>query len=227
MRGLFITGTGTGVGKTVVAAAIAAALTDRGEPVAASKPVVTGLEEPPDPTWPRDHELLASITGARPEEVAPYRFGPPVSPHLAAELTGTALQPAAIVDGIARRADGRVAIVEGAGGLLVPITTGYSMRDLARDLGLPVIIAAHPGLGTINHTLLTIEASRAVGLDVASVVLTPWPAEPDTLLESNRDTIARLGAVDVALLPHLDGPAAGALSAAGAALPLRLWLGAR
>ena len=88
MRGCFVTGTDTGVGKTVVAAAIAAALSARGERVAAFKPVVTGLDDPRDPDWPPDHELLAAAAGTTPEAVAPLRFGPPVSPHLAAELEG-------------------------------------------------------------------------------------------------------------------------------------------
>ena len=84
MRGLFVTGTDTGVGKTVVSAAICAALVARGESVAAFKPAVTGLDEAPG-DWPHDHELLASVTGQAPEEVSPYRFGLPASPHLAGE----------------------------------------------------------------------------------------------------------------------------------------------
>ena len=91
MRGLFVTGTDTEVGKSVLAAAVCAALVERGERVAAFKPVVTGVDESPQPPWPRDHELLAQVAnaGQTPEDVAPYRFGPPVSPHYAAELAGT------------------------------------------------------------------------------------------------------------------------------------------
>ena len=95
-------------------------------------------------------------------------------------------------------------MVEGVGGLLVPLTLDYLVRDFARELGLPVVIAADPGLGTINHTLLTIEAARAVGLEVALVVLTPWPADPSTVERSNRETIERLGEVETAVLPRLD-----------------------
>ncbi len=87
---------------------------------------------------------------------------------------------------------------------MVPLTLGYLVRDLARDLGLPVVIAASPGLGTINHTLLTIDAARAVGLEVAAVVLTPWPDEPSAVESSNREAIARLGGVRVEALPWLD-----------------------
>ena len=77
---------------------------------------------------------------------------------------------------VARRAGaGSIAVVEGVGGLLVPLGPEADVRDLARDLGLPLVVAARPGLGTINHTLLTLEAARAAGLTVAGVVLTPWP----------------------------------------------------
>src|SRR4051794_26137645 len=86
VRGVFVAGTDTGVGKSVVSAAICAALAEKGEKVAAFKPAVTGLDDPPDALWPRDHELLGRVTGQSPDEVAPYLFGPAVSPHYAAEL---------------------------------------------------------------------------------------------------------------------------------------------
>ena len=214
MRGVFVTGTDTGVGKSVVAAAICAACPD---PVAALKPVVTGLDEPRG-EWPHDHVLLARATGQTPEQVAPYRFGPPVSPHYAAELSGETIEPARIL--AAGRAHERL-VCEGVGGLMVPITPGYLVRDLAVDLGLPVVIAARTGLGTINHTLLTIEAARAAGLTVAGVVMTPWPTEPAPIERSNRETIERLGRVAVHGLPPTDPDS---LAAAGASLPLRDWL---
>ena len=84
-------------------------------------------------------------------------------------------------------------VAEGVGGLLVPLSGNYLVRDLAADLGMPVVIAARPGLGTISHTLMTIECARAAGLEVAGVVLTPWPAQPGEMERSNRETIARLG----------------------------------
>ena len=86
----------------------------------------------------------------------------------------------------------------------MPLAPGYLVRDFAVDLGLPLAIAAAPGLGTINHTLLTIEAARAAGLEVAVVVLTPWPESPSPIEESNRETIASLGEVRVETLPRLD-----------------------
>jgi dethiobiotin synthetase len=204
-----------------VAAAACAALTARGERVAAFKPVVTGLDHPPT-DWPHDHELLARAAGGwqEPEQVAPYRFGPPLSPHSAAELAGEAIEPARLVQA-ARAAEDRVLIVEGVGGLLVPITPGYLVRDLAIDLGLPLLIAARTGLGTINHTLLTVEAARSAGLSVAGVVMTPWPAVPEPIELSNRATVERLGAVRVSGLPQTD---AESLARAGSHLPLAEWL---
>jgi dethiobiotin synthetase len=221
LRGLFVTGTDTEVGKTVVAAALCAGLVARGERVAAFKPVVTGLDEEVE-EWPRDHELLARVAnaGQAPADVAPLTFGPAVSPHLAAELAGTTIEPRGLVEA-ARAAAGRgdLLICEGVGGLMVPLTPGYLVRDLAVDLGLPLVIAARPGLGTINHTLLTLEAARAAGLEPVAVVITPWPAEPDAMTRSNRATIEKLGGVPVHALPST-APGSRALAEAAAELPL-------
>ncbi len=104
-----------------------------------------------------------------------------------------------------RLATADVLVCEGVGGLLVPLTAeGYLVRDLARELGYPIVVVASPGLGTINHTLLTLEAARSAGLEVAAVVLTPWPESPSAMEASNRETIAALGAVDVLTLAQLD-----------------------
>jgi dethiobiotin synthetase len=221
---VFVTGTDTEVGKTVLAASICAALAKRGEKVAAFKPVVTGLDEEID-DWPRDHELLAQVATIRqkPSDVSPLSFGPAVSPHLAAEMAGDTIEPHELA--AAARAAGEEAdalVVEGVGGILVPLTPGYLVRDLAVELDLPLVIAARPGLGTINHTLLTIEAARAVGLDVASVVMTPWPAEPDEMVLSNRRTIEQFGNVQVV---PLRTATPDTLAEAGAALPVEEWIG--
>jgi dethiobiotin synthetase len=219
MRGVFVTGTDTGVGKSIVAGAVCAALVARGDPVAAFKPVVTGLGQSPD-DWPEDQVLLAQAAGGRqtPEDVAPYRFEPAVSPHFAAELAGETIEPVRLLD-VARRHE--LLVCEGVGGLMVPITTGYLVRDLAVDLALPLVIAARSGLGTINHTLLTIAAARSAGLAVAGVVMTPWPDEPEPIERSNRATVEQLGGVPVSGLPHTD---AESLAAAGEHLPLDDWL---
>ncbi|HYM45423.1 MAG TPA: dethiobiotin synthase [Solirubrobacteraceae bacterium] len=224
MRGLFVTGTDTGVGKTVLSAALLAAMAAAGERVRAHKPVVTGLDEPTGER-PPDHELLAAAANMTPEEVAPLRYGPAMSPHLAAALRDDRIAPADLI-AHAREAgeDGGTLIVEGVGGLLVPLADGFTVRDLAAALGLPLLIAARPGLGTINHTLLTLEAARSAGLDVRAIVLTPWPDAPAEIERSNRDTIAGLGDVEVAVLPRVPSPAATDLARAGDALPWRRWL---
>jgi dethiobiotin synthetase len=213
--GVFVTGTGTEVGKTVVAAVLAQTLAREGRRVAVFKPAVTGLDEGGE----SDHELLRRASGSNQsdEQIAPYRDGPPASPHLAAAQAGEEIDPSRLLEvarDAARSADALVC--EGVGGLLVPLSgrviragdekvdQPYLVRDLAADLGYPLVIAASPGLGTINHTLLTIEAARATGLEVTGVVLTPWPKDPSAIERSNRETIAALGKVEVQTLPPLD-----------------------
>lgn len=222
MRGLFITGTGTGVGKTIVSAALLAAMRAAGEPVRAHKPVVTGLAEPSG-AWPPDHELLALASGMTPDEVAPLRYDPVVSPHLAAGLAGQSIDAAAVI-ARARAESHRTLVVEGVGGLLVPLAEDFSVRDLAVELGLPLLIAASPGLGTINHTLLTLEAARAARLNVAAVALTPWPAKPSEVELSNQETIARMGAVEVTVLEEIASADISELARVGGHLPWRDWL---
>jgi dethiobiotin synthetase len=216
LRGVFVTGTGTEVGKTVVAAAIAHTLAAGGAKVAVFKPAVTGLDDPAE----TDHALLRRAAGSAQsdDEIAPYRYGPAASPHLAAALAGEEINLERLLAAARAAAAGADTLVcEGVGGLLVPLAgrvhlgmrgkvdqPSYLVRDLAADLGLPVVIAASPGLGTINHTLLTIEAARAAGLEVSAVVLTPWSDRPTQIAQSNLETIASLGKVEVQTLPPLD-----------------------
>jgi dethiobiotin synthetase len=203
LDGVFVTGTGTEVGKTVVAAVIARTFAEEGQRVAVFKPAVTGLDAPAE----TDHALLRRASASRQsdEEIAPYRYGPPASPHLAATIAGEEIEPARLVASArAAAADAEVLVCEGVGGLLVPLSRHYLVRDLAVELALPLVVAASPGLGTINHTLLTIESARAVGLEVTGVVLTPWPGEPSRIEQSNRETIEALGEVTVETLPPLD-----------------------
>ncbi|HEY6550869.1 MAG TPA: dethiobiotin synthase [Solirubrobacterales bacterium] len=222
MHGVFVTGTGTEVGKTVVAAAIARTLAAEDRRVAVFKPAVTGLGEPPAdgpesgdigrspahrPEGEPDHELLRRVAGSEQSdsEIAPYRYGPAASPHLAAAQAGEEIDPRRLIDAARAAAEGADTLVcEGVGGLLVPLSPSYLVRDLAVELALPLVIAASPGLGTINHTLLTIEAARAAGLTVEAVVLTPWPDAPSRIEQSNHETIQALGEVSVETLPPLD-----------------------
>ena len=135
----------------------------------------------------------------------PYRYQPPASPHLAAALTGEGIDPERLRQAAATAATGADAIVcEGVGGLLVPLSPTYLVRDLAADLGYPLVLVAGPGLGTINHTLLTLESARAAGLELAAVVLNPWPEEPSAIEKSNRETITARADTPVLTLPRLD-----------------------
>jgi dethiobiotin synthetase len=205
LNGIFVTGTSTEVGKTVVAAVIARTLAASGASVAVFKPAVTGLDEQPGDE--PDHALLRRAAGSEQsdDEIAPYRYGPAASPHLAAALAGEAIDPRRLLDAARTAAESAdILVCEGVGGLLVPLSPGYLVRDLAVELALPLVVAASPGLGTINHTLLTLEAARAAGLEPVAVVLTPWPEEPSRIEQSNRETIEALGDVQVDTLPPLD-----------------------
>lgn len=203
MHGVFVTGTGTEVGKTYAAAMLAHSFAREGLRVKVFKPALTGLDEPVEP----DHAILrrAARSEQREEEIAPFRYGPPVSPHLAAAKVGEEIRREDLLEAARIAREGADAFIcEGVGGLLTPLSIGYQVRDLIADLAMPVAIASPPGLGAINHTLLTIEAARAAGLRVTSVILTPWPEEPGEIELSNRETIAALGAIDVATLPWID-----------------------
>ncbi|HXF32452.1 MAG TPA: dethiobiotin synthase [Solirubrobacterales bacterium] len=216
--GVFVTGTSTEVGKTVVAAALARTLAGEGKGVAVFKPAVTGAEEFPDydETAARgatsaanlpDPALLRVASGSAQtdDEIAPYRFGPPMSPHLAAGLAGVEIDPERVVKAArAAAADTDAIVVEGVGGLLVPLSPTWTVRSFAVELGYPLVVVSPPGLGAINHTLLTVESARSVGLKVAAIVINPWPAEPSTIEADNRETIAALSGIPVLTLPPLD-----------------------
>jgi dethiobiotin synthetase len=186
LRGLFITGTDTGVGKTVVAAALMHRYRS-GIPLRYWKPIQTGIEQDDDTA---EVERLGEC---RPEELRHHgiRLRHPVSPHLAARLRGTtiALQP--LVDSIRAEPLSIRWIVEGAGGALVPINDVETMADLMRMLQLPAIVVGRTALGTINHTLLTLEALRRRALRVAGVVMVGDPSA------ENRAAIERFGATVV------------------------------
>ena len=230
MRGLFVTGTDTGVGKTVVSAALIAAMRAAEARPHAYKPVVTGLDDPSPPgseAWPADHELLGMAAGMDATVVSPISFGPAVSPQLAAELAGERITSARLLEGAQTAASAGPPgplVVEGVGGLLAPLNDEWTVCDLAAALGLPAVIVARPGLGTINHTLLTLRAAREAGLEVRAVVLTPWPAAPGRLEQSNREMIARMGAVEVVTLDRVAAPEVSELARAGATLPWERWL---
>lgn len=203
-RGLFVTGTGTGVGKSVVAAAVISALTAQGIKTAAFKPAVSGIDEP-DPDWPLDHELLAAATKWQaPEAVTPHLFGPAVSPHLAARRAGIQITLRELEAAFERQAaQAQTIVCEGVGGLMVPLSDDppLSVLDFAKRINLPAVVATHPGLGTISDTRLTVDRLRAEGQRVHAVVISGWPQDPSPLQQDNRDTLAQLLQTDVTTLP--------------------------
>lgn len=214
--GIFVTGTSTEVGKTIVAAAIAKTLAAEGRRVAVFKPCVTGMDEFPGYEEGQtrtsgenlpDQALLRLAAGSSQTdaEIAPYRYDPPMSPHLAAGLAGEEIDPDRLVRAANDAAAGADFIVcEGVGGLLVPLTPTWNVRSFAVELGHPLVVVAPPGLGTINHTMLTVESAHSVGLQVAAIILNPWPTEPTTIESDNREIVAQLSGVPVLTLPRLD-----------------------
>jgi dethiobiotin synthetase len=171
VNGLFVTGTDTGVGKTVLTAGLTLALRARGLDAGVAKPVQSGaLAGDPE----GDAALLKRWTGV-PEsvdEIASFCFAAPLAPLVAAELEGRVVSLAdaarAVGDVAARH---ETVLVEGAGGLLVPAGPGWTIGDLAAELDLPLLVVARAGLGTVNHTALTVLAARQLGVEVVGVVL--------------------------------------------------------
>ena len=198
MTRLIVTGTDTGIGKTVFSAALTAALGAH-----YWKPVQSGLEDG------ADADAVARLAALTPDRVLPeaWRLTEPLSPHRAAELDGVAIDPDALVLPAVRPL-----VVEGAGGALVPLTRQVTYADVFARWGLPVIVVARTGLGTINHSLLTIEALRARGVAVHGVAFA-GEANPD-----NERTVAEMGQVRrLGRLPQLPVLDAGTLASAFAA----------
>lgn len=201
MKAFFVTGTDTGVGKTTVSVAILAAAARRGLATGAMKPAESGCARGADGALvPADAEALRAVctVGQSLDDICPYRLAEPVAPAVAAARAGISIDLAEIAR-CYRRLQARapdLALVEGAGGLLVPYAESLCAADIARALELPILIVARPDLGTINHTLLTVEAARARGLTVAGVVFSRARAGTDLILEaSNAEEIERLGHV--------------------------------
>lgn len=211
-----VTGTNTDVGKTVVTAALATLAATRGSSVAVVKPAQTGVT----PDGPGDLAVVQQLAGVT--DLHEYvRYPDPLSPAAAARLSGIA--PLDFDDTVRRVTElagtRRLVLVEGAGGLLVRNDEdGSTLADLAHALKAPVLLVAHPNLGTLNIAALTLEAMAARGLDLAGIVLGSWPAEPDLAMRSNIRDLETIGA----------RPLAGALpEGAGRLDPAEFLLAAR
>lgn len=178
--GIFVTGTGTSVGKTIVAATLARLLRMKGVTVGVMKPVTSGCREENDVMVSDDALLLCQAAGIPySEDVALYRLREAVAPAEAAKEENVQIDLShikTVYERLAATYD--YVIVEGAGGLMVPLSGGLVVGDLVRELGLPLLVVASPGLGTINHTVLTCFAAQQMGLSVAGVIVNGMPDNP-------------------------------------------------
>jgi len=215
-RGLLITGTDTDVGKTFVGCLIARHWRAEGRRVGVYKPVASGCEPNPHGTLISHDATQLWEAAGRPgtlHDVCPQRFAAPLAPHLAAQGT---LDRALLRTGLEVWRDAcDFVVIEGAGGLLCPLSDGNDyVADLACELGYPLVIVAHNALGTLNHTLLTVEAATRRGLPLAAIVLNPHAARPDDRsVDSNLrelrsrvpgPVICELSADGLRFVPHVD-----------------------
>lgn len=197
---IFITGTSTEVGKTLISRAIAGAAVRKGLRVGVMKPIETGCEERDGVLVGLDTEKLAKSANCKIplDTINPYRFALPVSPHIAAYSAGIAIQREVILNCFEKiKKDSDFCIVEGAGGIFVPIGPDFLTIDLVKLLNLPVVIVTPDWLGTINHTLLTIEALKARNIKIKGVILSRTRHEVGLDSMTNDKTIAEYGKVEI------------------------------
>jgi dethiobiotin synthetase len=235
-RGIFVAGSDTGVGKTVVAAGLTRLARRRGLRALAVKPIETGCPVRSGELHPEDGAFLARAIddGLTLDECAPFRFSLPASPYRAAAMEGRRLKVGDPVEHVLTVAeDADLTVVEGAGGLFVPIEDRVMMIDLIERLGYPVILVARSALGTINHTLLSLEALAKREIDTLGVILSRTSARRGPEEEfTPRDLSRLIGEIPLAVLPHLepekrDDPdaIADAMDAQWREQTLKRWLG--
>ena len=206
MSALFVTGTGTGVGKTQVAAALCRQFRAAGRPVHALKPVMSGY----DPAAPGESDagvLLAGLgrdaTPAAVAAIAPWRFAAPLSPDMAAAREGRRLALADIV-AFCRAAEGDPLLIEGVGGVMVPLDDRHTVADWMAALAAPALLVAGSYLGTISHTLTALAALRERGIRVAGLALSESPVSPVPPAETAAVIARHAGPLPIAILPRLD-----------------------
>jgi dethiobiotin synthetase len=207
-KGILITGTDTGVGKTFVATGLLKALRELGHNVCPMKPLETGCSFKKGELVPED--ALKLIKAAQVNEpldlINPYRFRQPLAPAVAAEVEGRIISRNRIISSyrkLSKRHD--LIIVEGAGGIMVPVHRKYFIIDLVKDLNLPILVVARPGLGTLNHTLLTLAAAKNRGIEVACVIINySSKIKNDASVQTSPKVIERSGGVPVlGIVPYL------------------------
>lgn len=204
---VFVTGTDTGVGKTIVTAALARHFTAKGLKVGVMKPIETGVANTQKPG--ADASLLRWACNATdPDDIiAPYRYEQPLAPCQAAAAANDPIDVKKIIDAqVMLRADKDLVLVEGAGGLMVPIRGGYIMADLAGQLNMPLLIITHPRLGTLNHTLLTTFAARAMELEISGYLINRMPEHPGDAERQAPHLLSSLASADLlGVLPEVEG----------------------
>ncbi len=204
---IFVTGTDTGVGKTIVTAALAQHFSAQGLNVGVMKPIETGIENPTE--LGPDASLLrwAAQSSDDDDLISPYRFQLPAAPCQAATSANEQIETDKIVSAYQNICQGKdIVLVEGAGGLMVPIRGGYIMADLARQLDLPLLIITHPRLGTLNHTLLTTFSARAMDMQIGGYIINQMPESPDKIEQGIPHLLSSLASADLlGVLPEVTG----------------------
>ncbi len=226
---IFITGTDTGVGKTVVTAALAYHFASKGLSVGIMKPVETGVTDTselgPDATLLR----WAAQSSDPADVISPYRFSLPASPHQAAKAAKNKIDLEKIREAFKVVKAGKdIVLVEGAGGLMVPLQGGFLMADLIKEMNTPALVITHPRLGTLNHTLLTTFSARTMGIDLCGMIINRMPESPDDVEKEAPHLLSSLASIDIlGLLPEVIGleeEKISSLSEAIGKLPSYGWL---
>ncbi len=206
-KGIFITGTDTGVGKTFVSVGLLKVLKEMGHNVCPMKPVETGCGTLNGKLVPADAlKLICTAEVNEPLDlINPYRFRQPLAPAVAADLEGVRISRKKIISAFNKLSNKYdITIVEGAGGIMVPVYRKYFFIDLIKDLDLPILVVARPGLGTLNHTLLTLEAAKSRGINVLGVIINcSSKIKNDASVQTNPEVIERSGGVPVlGIIPY-------------------------
>ena len=207
IKGFFIAGTDTGVGKTVIAAGLAGFYRQLGMRVGVMKPIESGCTRLEDGLHPQDALFLKKMSSSPDalDLIVPYRLELPLTPSVAAEMEGITIdleEVKRIYQQLERTYD--LMLVEGVGGVLAPLYKRFTSIDLVRLLGIPVIVVARNTLGTINHTLLTVEHARERGLTLAGIIINNCDADPDVSSETNPEVIGQLSGLPLlGVIPYL------------------------
>lgn len=215
-KGIFITGTDTGVGKTFIICGLLRTFNKMGINTCPMKPVETGCKARKNKLVPADTVKLirASGTNESMDLINPYRLKHPLAPAVSAELEGVKIQKKIILSAyksLLNKYD--ITLVEGAGGIMVPVYKNYLIIDLIKDMDVPLIIVARPGLGTINHSLLTIKAAREKGINIKGVIINhAAKAKKGLAKKTNSEVIEKLGKVSVlGIVPYSGNAGASVL----------------